>query len=370
MTRIYTALIGLWFIMGCNTKQAYDKSQFDKTYELKELKDLSFAAYNSELKANLYQPVNPGFKTPLVICVHPGGFILGDRKDPIMTQFGKDFAVKGFAAASVDYSLIGLTDILNQKKVYYKAIQDVRTAIRYFKANAAEYNIDSSRVFLLGYSAGAIISLNIAYLDQSEAEKGFFNGIASSGNCLDCPYYKGQTAQNNISATVKAVFAISGAVFDPDCPLQGNHSPVMLYHGDRDSIVPYREGKPFTEIAEIGGRRSMAEVLYHIGVPPKIPGLKMVSGADSTATEVSDWREINALQDIKLDIPDWLPRLIVWLSTPDMYGSAIISNRDKTAQFKTVKDGSHNFLMDPRQQLRPSYKEVLNDAIKHFTAHL
>jgi carboxylesterase type B len=49
----------------------------------------------------------------------------------------------------------------------YMAAQDVSAAVRFFKANADKYRIDTNRIFLLGQSAGAVAILHALYMTRT-----------------------------------------------------------------------------------------------------------------------------------------------------------------------------------------------------------
>ena len=50
-----------------------------------------------------------------------------------------------------------------------KAVADAKSAIRYFRkdfANGDTYGIDSNTIFIGGYSAGGVIAVHLAYIDN------------------------------------------------------------------------------------------------------------------------------------------------------------------------------------------------------------
>src|SRR5690606_32194787 len=95
--------------------------------------------------------------------------------------FCDSFAHKGYVTATIDYrigmaasisSIFGIpTGIkLENKNTYravYRAVQDSRAAVRFLKYSAQDFGIDTSKVFLVGSSAGAIAVLQHLYWDKN-----------------------------------------------------------------------------------------------------------------------------------------------------------------------------------------------------------
>lgn len=99
---------------------------------------------------------------PLVILT-PGGGFSSYTEMPKLRQFATALAQRGYNAAIVKY----YTGTPNYD-TYLKAFRDVRSAVRYFKINAAQYNVDSANIFLGGWSSGAAVCFTATYLDSSE----------------------------------------------------------------------------------------------------------------------------------------------------------------------------------------------------------
>src|SRR3954469_25494261 len=91
-------------------------------------------------------------KMPAIISVHGGRWKAGHKRDASSIKVDQ-WAGFGFFAMSVDYRLVGCTPAP-------ACYQDFQCAIRYVHANADKYNIDTSRIFLIGQSAGGhLVSL-------------------------------------------------------------------------------------------------------------------------------------------------------------------------------------------------------------------
>ena len=99
----------------------------------------------SPLLADLYLPRSTPKLPPAVLFLHGGGFRIGDRRlAPDLKRF---FAREGIAMISIDYRLSG-------QSVFPAAIEDLKSAIRWARANGGRYGFDGERIGLWGSSAG------------------------------------------------------------------------------------------------------------------------------------------------------------------------------------------------------------------------
>jgi len=138
---------------------------------------------NKPLFMDVYKPSNDTCtKRPAIIFAHGGAFIHGSRHNQDIMALCDSFAKLGYVTASIDYRLgIGatitrngsneITNITIQSnnfdRAVYRGIQDSKAAIRFLKANAMTYGIDTNYVFMAGSSAGAIVALNNIYMDKT-----------------------------------------------------------------------------------------------------------------------------------------------------------------------------------------------------------
>src|ERR1043166_2422908 len=86
---------------------------------------------------------------PAAILVHGGGFDEGSRATNVRPLFAP-LADAGFAWFSIDYRLA-------PKAKLPDAVEDLRSAIRWVKSHAAEFHVDTSKIALIGESAGGFL---------------------------------------------------------------------------------------------------------------------------------------------------------------------------------------------------------------------
>ena len=204
---------------------------------------------------------------PLVITLFGGGFVAGSRDYEDMVAWCNRFAEKGFAAASIDYRLMPARKFSAKSLVRtgYMAAQDVSAAVRFFKANANQYRIDTNRIYLLGQSAGAVAILHALYMDEDERPSDTFLDPELS------PLHSTGTA-----AALKQHFSVAGAVllwgclFSPEMIDPDETTPVCLIHGGKDVILSPDSGHAFSipNLPYAYGSQTIAKRLKEVGTTP------------------------------------------------------------------------------------------------------
>jgi len=94
---------------------------------------------------DLYLPEGNG-PFPVVVNIHPGGFFTGD-KDMVPGNPAKAMLEAGYAIASLNYRLSG-------EATFPAAVEDVKAAVRFLRANAAKYKLNPDKIAAFGQSAG------------------------------------------------------------------------------------------------------------------------------------------------------------------------------------------------------------------------
>jgi len=107
---------------------------------------LVYARYGQrEMQLDLWRPQGSAQPLPAILCIHGGGWYKGDRSS--MANLAQALAAKGFVTATVSYRLSG-------EAKFPAAIQDCKAAVRFLRANAAKFGINTSAIGVTGLSAG------------------------------------------------------------------------------------------------------------------------------------------------------------------------------------------------------------------------
>lgn len=98
-----------------------------------------------------YDPelLKSGKKLPVVLNIHGGGFVKGDKKH--RHSLCKRYAKNGYFVMNINYAL-------GPKEPYPQGPIDCATALNYLKKTAEEYPIDLDKVCVTGDSAGAYMA--------------------------------------------------------------------------------------------------------------------------------------------------------------------------------------------------------------------
>ncbi|MDQ7065412.1 MAG: alpha/beta hydrolase [candidate division KSB1 bacterium] len=176
-------------------------------------------------------------KLPLVIFIHGGGWRSGNRKrgKKLCTRLARS----GFAAVSIDYTL-------SPQAPFPAACKDVKTAIRYFRANADKWGIDPERIGLIGNSAGAHLAAFAATNDDPRYEQGEdWPGVSSRVQAVVAqfgPYdYLAQKAGELVQTFLGGSPDQKPEVYREASPIthvSADDPPLLLIHGEKDRVVP------------------------------------------------------------------------------------------------------------------------------------
>ena len=184
------------------------------------------ATFTKDLDFDIYQPVGDTLsKRPLIIMAFGGAFLVGWKQQPQLVDFCEGMCAKGYVVASIDYRL-GFNPVATNTAIraVYRGAQDVKAAVRYFKANAATYNIDPDWVFVGGNSAGGISAIHATYvLETDRAASGsmmaptYGGGLFGNWPDLGCGECSGNSyffPPHNIEGVASGVINLWGAIGD------------------------------------------------------------------------------------------------------------------------------------------------------------
>ncbi len=207
---------------------------------------VDYAGATQTLRMDIYEPTgDASTERPVIIFAHQGGFLSGSRTDAYMVKVCTQFAKLGYVTASIDYRLgFVLTgfrapaDTPQVARAAIRGMQDMRAAVRFFRADAAGANVyraSASRIVVGGSSAGAFAALQTGYLDKA-SEVPAYVGLAALGGI------EGNSGNAGYNSFPLAVLNLSGATEQPSVIEAGN-APLYSAHGTADATVPYLQGK-------------------------------------------------------------------------------------------------------------------------------
>jgi len=255
---------------------------------------------------DLYRPKGKAVR-PLVIFVHGGSWTTGSKRTTAhFTDFPRvlaRLAERGFVVAAVDYRLSG-------EASFPGAVQDIKAAIRFLRANAGKYGIDPNRVGVWGASAGAHLGAMTAFTGEDME----FDppGMENAGESDRVQAFVGWYGPYELEALFQQATA-PGSTIDPSGPMRffgctpegcppgvfvkaspvshvdANDPPTLLIHGTDDTTVPAEQS------------RQLEKRLKNAGVSAELVLIDGVShdwaGIDEQATATASRKAVNTTFD-------------------------------------------------------------------------
>jgi acetyl esterase/lipase len=203
---------------------------------------------------DLYLPKDAaaGDKRPVLLQVHGGGWMIGDKRQqgiPLMTHL----AARGWVCVAINYRL-------SPKATMPDHIVDVKRSIAWIRAHIAEYGGNPDFICITGGSAGGNLS-SLAALTANDPD--FQPGFEEVDTRIDAavPFYgvfdfidraDDRGANKMINVVAKRVFkcmpAENPALWDSVSPVTRVHSdapPFLVVQGSHDSLVYAAEADTF-----------------------------------------------------------------------------------------------------------------------------
>jgi acetyl esterase/lipase len=189
---------------------------------------------------------------PMVIIVHGGGWGGGDKQQDTV-PITEPLTRANFTWFSINYRLA-------PEHRWPACFEDMRTAIRWVKAHAAEYRGDPERIALLGYSAGGQLVCLAAVRAEEDTRVQAVVGLAPPTDLLADTERRGglSRALHDLLDRPERVDAEARAILQDLSPIthvKPGLPPFLLIHGTADKSVPYSQSVNFRkQFEEVGGR--------------------------------------------------------------------------------------------------------------------
>lgn len=214
-----------------------------------------------QLRLDLAQPVGVETPTPAVAYIHGGGWS-GGRREDLRGEIERT-AARGFVAVSVTYRLA-------PDHRFPAAVEDVKCAIRWLRANAPELGVDADRIAAIGYSAGAHLSMMLGTMDAGDGLHGgggwdgwsdkvqvVVSYVGPTDLLADYPPVSQQIVANFIGGPKGENREAYGRA-SPISYVDSSDAPTLMFQGTKDELVPWDQAV------------AMAEALTAVGVPGRV----------------------------------------------------------------------------------------------------
>ena len=139
------------------------KSNKEQSLEAKTMLNVSYGS-SSLQNMDVYLPANRNSETKVIVFVHGGIFIGGDKGEytPVVAELVK----RNYAVVNINYRLVDGSNLQVHKPssvTVLSQVDDVSAAVDYALNHADEWQISKSKIAIVGHSAGATLGLLYSY---------------------------------------------------------------------------------------------------------------------------------------------------------------------------------------------------------------
>lgn len=202
-----------------------------------QAKVLADVAYGEGVnrKMDVYLAEGRNRSTPLVVLIHGGGWMSGDKQD---ADFMKERMVKN------QINVINMNYRLGNDVIHYTdMMSDIHEALRFVRAHASAWNVRKNHYLLWGGSAGGHLALLYAYRYDKE-------NMVSAVITLGAPVKLNQVDHFQ-KAALGLLPIVAGKAWNGDSTdvaftqaspyYSARFKPTLMAHGEADSIVSIRQ---------------------------------------------------------------------------------------------------------------------------------
>jgi acetyl esterase/lipase len=226
-------------------------------------KDVAYATASSAEKLDVYLPSGNG-PFPLVIMIHGGAFMMGDKADGGGLAGVDQLVAAGYAVASINYRLSG-------EAKYPAQINDAKAAVRFLRANAAQYKLSPDKFASFGASAGGNLASLIGTTCGVKELEGAELGNAGISSCVQavvdwfgpidflsmdaqfagtsCPANHNDASSPESKVVGAAIQTVPDVVktTNPTNYIDPSDPPFLIQNGSADCNVPPAQSKNFAD---------------------------------------------------------------------------------------------------------------------------
>ncbi len=244
--KLLTLLFCLFVICGCQSPRATESAERDIITDASGAKrivvidDIEYRSGPSKSwQLDLAMPENFGDeRKPAIVIIHGGGWRAGSKQVRPYRTMLLNYALQGYVTISVDYRLLG-------EAPFPACIEDVKCAVRWFRAHADEYHVDPDRIGAYGHSAGAHLAMILALCPKPL-------GMEGDGGWNKYPSSITAAAGGSTPTILPERFGDTQK-YSPLNYVSSDAPPILLIHGTEDNIVSVESADTFVnKLKEVG----------------------------------------------------------------------------------------------------------------------
>jgi len=194
------------------------------------------------LQADVYRPSGGGAK-PAVLLIHGGGWAAPDRREQ-MASIAERVARRGFVVVNATYRFA-------PEYTYPAPVDDLREALKWMRAHAAEHDIDPRHIAAMGYSAGGHLAAMLGVLDGPPEVR--VQAVVDGAGPSDLRKYQGGKLVPQFLGGTQAQVPQQFAAASPVTHVSKDDPPFFFYHGTWDTLVPDDHSSDFKASLDAAG---------------------------------------------------------------------------------------------------------------------
>jgi acetyl esterase/lipase len=222
---------------------------------------------------DVYLPANAKGNAPLVIWVHGGGWMHGDKYADMsyMKNTIRTILEKGYALASIDYRY--------STRVKFPAqIQDCNQAVEFLYQHAADYKVDKNKFVLMGFSAGGHLASLLGLTNNSTIPDFYYNRKKPAFTIKAVLDFYGPSAfimfynqGTDVEAAGDPVSVLLGAsplkrpdlaaLASPITYVDKNDPPFFIVNGEKDESVPMAQSLVLKSAFDLNNVKSQITIV-------------------------------------------------------------------------------------------------------------
>lgn len=235
------------YIASCGEQQP-----IDEPLSVTQNQRLTNVSYGTDVRhrMDVFLPANRTSETKLVILIHGGAWVAGDKS--IFTSLQDTLLARGIASVNMNYRYVSA-------KVHSDDLmEDIDKVVQYTIDNAEKWQVGKNKIVIGGHSAGAHMALMYGYTADKRNVIGGIINVSGPTNLYSeelLSELKNSPAAQ-VQILISAIQYLADATFTPGQPIHDNfrkvspitrikNVPTLIIHGTNDELVAYSTALAF-----------------------------------------------------------------------------------------------------------------------------
>lgn len=217
---------------------------------------------NDSFYFDWYKPLGDG-PFPVIIAIHGGGWVIGNKAGGNVIPFNKYFASKGYVVFDLQYGVYSVNDIpemgdfaatfsmisslitpnYNASYTIQQQVENIGYFTEVLEANESKYHADLSKVFIVGRSAGGHMA---SVVTTGYRNPLFAGNFSATMNILGGIWFYPPTNLSRIMSPFmdkllvgSLPLALQYNKFSASYLVENSTVPIMIVQGEKDGVVGY-----------------------------------------------------------------------------------------------------------------------------------